>query len=139
MRRLKLVDLFSFTYPSACTLTQILDCQHTWVSSTHYESTGEESNLWTFQLTWYHDLIDCSDSMMDVLVVGTIADIKEPQKGKTTPSFSILYLNPALEHVADHSLTLFSPRYTVYPVLYRNQFPGPVNQKFQQYGIVSIE
>lgn len=67
------------------------------------------SYLWTFQPRWYQDPIDCSDSMLGVLVVGAIGDIKEPQKGKMAPSFSVLCLNPALEHVAYHSLPLTLP------------------------------
>lgn len=67
------------------------------------------SYLWTFQPRWYQDPIDCSDSMLGVLVVGAIGDIKEPQKGKVAPSFSVLCLNPALEQVAYHSLPLTLP------------------------------
>lgn len=49
--------------------------------------------------------------MLDILVVGAIGDIKEPQKGKMAPSFSVLCLNPALndKHVAYHALPLTLP------------------------------
>lgn len=70
--------------------------------------------------------------MLDILVVGAIGDIKEPQKGKMAPSFSVLCLNPALndEHVAYHSLPDPTPctKHTIYVILYRTQFPGAANQ-----------
>lgn len=111
----RIVGLFSFACLSTYDLTQVME----WLSSLgHFYSLPENypdifdkvaSYLWTFQPSWYQDPIDCSDSMLGILALGAIGDIKEPQKGKIAPFFSVLYLNPALEHVAYHSLPLTLP------------------------------
>lgn len=47
--------------------------------------------------------------MLGILVVGAVGNIREPLERKNGTLLPVLYLNPALEHISSHSLSLTLP------------------------------
>lgn len=56
-----------------------------------------EVSSWTFQPTrqYIYSSIDCRDTILGILVVGTVGDIREPQKRKMVPSILLEFCSGA--------------------------------------------